>query len=235
MSIIFVEKGEVTIPDWVRDHDSFRRWAWSNEFPETGRYSWIDDRVWADFTMEDLFTHNLLKGVYGSTLAPIVQSADRGYLFTDGAFFTNLAAKVSTEPDGLFVSFDAVESGRVRFVKSKRKGTMEIQGSPDMAREIVSPSSVRKDTVVLRAGYHLADVREYWLVDVRTTQTDSRRTRSNGASHKSGFQILQHTPDGYVEVEPNDGWLRSDVFDRSFRLTQGVDRLGNPKFTLDVR
>jgi Uma2 family endonuclease len=44
---------------------------------------------------------------------------------------------------------------------------IEILGSPDLVVEIVSDSSVRKDTTLLRDAYWKAGVREYWLFDAR--------------------------------------------------------------------
>ena len=47
-----VINGSVHIPPWVIDHDSFRRWACSDEFPEHGRYSWLGDKLWIEVHSE---------------------------------------------------------------------------------------------------------------------------------------------------------------------------------------
>jgi Uma2 family endonuclease len=90
-----------------------------------------------------------------------------------------------------------------------------------MVLEVISNGSVRKDTVILRQAYWEAGVQEYWLVDARKQPLT--------------FDILRHTAKGYVATRKQGGWLRSPVFGKSFRLTQGTDFLGQPSFTLEVR
>jgi len=94
-------------------------------------------------------------------------------------------------------------------------------GSPDMVLEVVSPSSVEKDTVILRQLYWKAGVREYWLVDPRGLELH--------------FDILRHAEKSYVATRRQQGWLKSAVFGKSFRLTKRNDTRGNPVFTLEVR
>ena len=114
-----------------------------------------------------------------------------------------------------------MQSGRLRFVEGSEGGIIELEGTPDMALEVVSGSSVTKDTVRLRDLYWRAGVAEYWLVDAR--------------SKTPQFEILRHTPTGYVAVEPRDGWLLSAVFGHAFRLMQDVDPLGKPQYQLETR
>ncbi len=130
-------------------------------------------------------------------------------------------SSLSMEPDGFFVSFESIRAGRVRLIPDESGGVLEVLGSPDMTLEIVSRTSIRKDAVVLRDLYHRAGVREYWLVDARQSP--------------ASFQILRITVQGYVAVEPSDGWLRSDVLDREFRLDESADALGHVEFALAVK
>jgi Uma2 family endonuclease len=91
-----------------------------------------------------------------------------------------------------------------------------------MVLEIVSDSSVEKDTVRLRRLYFRAGIPEFWLVDVR------------GESLQ--FDILRRGKKNYTLTRRlSGGWLPSGVFGRSFLLTWQNDRLGNPQFTLAVR
>src|SRR5713226_1515290 len=57
-----VINGSVHIPSWVLDHDSFRRWAFSDDFPERGRFVFLAGRLWVDLSMETDF-HNQIKTV----------------------------------------------------------------------------------------------------------------------------------------------------------------------------
>jgi Uma2 family endonuclease len=74
---------------------------------------------------------------------------------------------------------------------------------------------------VLRQAYWEADVREYWLVDARKEPLK--------------FEILRNTSRGYAASRKQDGWVRSAVFGKSFKLTQGRNDFGHPTFTLSVR
>jgi Uma2 family endonuclease len=135
--------------------------------------------------------------------------------------WTNAEANVSTEPDGLFYLWTSLQSGRLRFVKGSEGGIIDFEGTPDMTLEIVSATSVSKDTLRLRDLYWRAGVTEYWLVDVR-----------GGALR---FEILRHQTNGYENVTAQDGWLASSVFEREFRLTRQSDPMGNPMYKLEMR
>jgi Uma2 family endonuclease len=90
-----------------------------------------------------------------------------------------------------------------------------------MVLEVVSKSSVRKDTVELLDSYWRAGIPEYWLVDARTPAPR--------------FDIFRHTSEKYVAVAAQDGWLASTVFGRMFQLNQQTDRLGHPLYALSAR
>jgi Uma2 family endonuclease len=106
-------------------------------------------------------------------------------------------------------------------MEGAKGGYTEIEGVPDMVLEIVSDSSVRKDTRRLIEAYWEGGIKEYWLVDVRGERLD--------------FNIYRHAPKGYVVTRKKDGWLKSQVFGKSFRLTRQEDEFGNPEYTLEVR
>jgi Uma2 family endonuclease len=90
-----------------------------------------------------------------------------------------------------------------------------------MALEVVSDSSVEKDTDLLPELYWHAGVDEYWLVDARR--------------EKLVFRIQRRGDAGFIDVEAQDGWIDSGVFQRSFQLTRVNDALGHPEFTLAAR
>lgn len=213
---------QVRIPPYVRDLDSFHLWADSKDFPKTGRICYLNGTIWVEMSMEQLFTHNRVKTRMTRTLDSLTEYASAGYYFSDGVRISHTDADLSTEPDGLFVSFLAIESKRVCLVPGRDYGFTRVEGSPDMALEIVSDTSVEKDTDLLRDLYWKAGITEFWLVDVR----------GDGVK----FEILRRAAKGYskVRTQPN-GWLRSHVFGRSFQLTRKVDRLGNYDFILAVR
>ena len=71
----------------------------------------------------------------------------------------------------------------------------EIEGTPDWVLEVISESSVRKDTEQLRTAYHRAGISEYWLIDA--------------LGEEIIFQILNHRKNGYAATPIREGWLRS--------------------------
>ena len=212
---------EILIPGWVIDQESFRRWAHSDTFPQRGRFSFIDGMLWVDLTMEEFFSHNQVKSEYNGVLGPLVKAADTGYFGCDGNLWSHLEAGISTEPDSLFFTYEALQSRRVRLVEGAKRGYVELEGSPNMILEIVSDSSVKKDTQVLKEKCAKAGVDEYWLVDAR--EPDLR------------FEIWRLQDGQYVRAPNDGGWLTSAVFGRRFKLEQDKDRLGHPRFQLLVR
>lgn len=217
-TIIFEEK--VAIPADVTDVESFRRWALSPRFPDRGRFSFLAGEVWFDMSPEELLTHNRVKGEFARILGNLLASTPTGYFFHDRALLTCPLVGLSTEADGTFVSFESLRSGRVRMVEGT-KGFVELEGAPDMVLEVVSPSSVRKDTVTLRELYGQAGVDEYWLVDARGT--------------KPRFDILRPRGGKLAATAARGGWLASAVFGKSFRLVRRIDEMGHPSYLLECR
>lgn len=213
---------DIEIPGNIRTLPAFRQWARSAEFPERGRLAFLGGDLYVDVAMEQAFTHNLVKVCFTSGLGGIVKEDRSGYLFADGMFLSNDDAELSTVPEAIFVSFKSIRTGRVRLIEGEKGGCVELEGSPDVTLEVISDSSEVKDDVTLRELYWRARVHEYWIVDVRD---DALR-----------FEILKYGPRGFVQTRRQPGaWIRSDVFDRSFRLRRSVDALGNPRFDLEVR
>jgi Uma2 family endonuclease len=211
----------VRIPAWVVDHESFRRWARSSKYPEHGWFSYLDGELWVDVSMEQIFTHNLVKTEFTAVVGGLVRTERLGYFFSDRLLLSHSGAGLTTEPDGAFAAYETLRTERVCLVEGAQAGFVELEGSPDMVLEIVSPTSVRKDTQVLRRLYWRAGVVEYWLVDVR--------------GEEPRFWILRRGTRDYIAARPRAGWLKSSVFGRAFRLTRQTDPLGHPQYVLDVK
>jgi Uma2 family endonuclease len=220
MFTVLDQSRQVSVPDWVLDLESFRRWADADDLPEHCRIWYLKGEVWIDMSKEQIFSHALLKTAIIIVLGGLVRALRKGLFFADGPFFSNPDADIAGNPDAIFVSNASLRNKRVRLVEGMEEGFVELEGSPDMMLEVVSPSSVRKDTVILRQAYWEAGIREYWLVDGRTEELS--------------FEILRWSSRGFVAVRPQKGWLRSTVFKHSFRLRQRTTSLGHPEYTLDV-
>lgn len=218
---IVSEVGEFTVPADVVDISAFRRWVDSPDFPERGRIWWLRGKVWADMSREQIFTHLAVKGEYNIVLGGLAKATKRGLFIPDGLLLSNFAADISGKPDATFIRYATLDSDRIRLIEGKEGGYVEVQGSPDMVLEVLSDGSEKKDLVILRAAYWEAGLREYWLVDVR------RETLA--------FEILRWNAKGYAAVRAQNGWLKSSVFGKSFRLTMVVNRHGHPEYTLHVK
>jgi Uma2 family endonuclease len=201
----------VRIPPSAYTLAGFRRWTRSQDFPEYGRISFIGGEVIVDMSQEEITTHALVKTELIRVLASINVEEKLGKVIGDGALIVNLRATVANIPDTVFVSYESLRSGRVKL--TPRKGDpdkkIELVGTPDLVVEIVSNSSVVKDAEQLREAYHAAGIPEYWLVDAR--------------GEEIVFQILVHRRENYVSAANRDGWVRSRVFAREFRLVREKD------------
>jgi Uma2 family endonuclease len=213
--------GVLRIPRDVHTLAGYRRWVHSKDFPEKLRSHYIQGDVYLDMTQESIQTHVLVKGAIFRTLPNLMIELDLGEFYPDGVLLTNKRAKISNNPDGLAVLWESFAAGRVRFIRRGKK-EIEIQGSPDWIMEIVSDSSVKKDTKRLRQSYHRARISEYWLIDARGDQIS--------------FQILHWKKLGYSAAPVSrDGWQLSKVFGREFRLDRELNRRGAWTYTLLVR
>lgn len=212
----------VHVPEDVRESlAAFREWAGDNDLPEKTRVDFYKGEVWVDMSREQVFAHGLLKTRISTALDTLVQQGGLGFYFCNGVLVTNEAADLSGNPDGTFVSADALESGRVALTEGAEHGFTELVGTPDMVLEVVSDSSVTKDNQTLRAAYWEAGIPEYWIAD--------------GRGREVTFDILKRGQKGYTPVRKLDGWAKSAVFGKSFRLTRTTGAAGHPAFTLEVK
>jgi Uma2 family endonuclease len=212
---VFVQ-GQIVIPDWVDDLDTYCRWRLSGDAPECGEMAFLDSGIWVDLSREEFLTHNQVKAAFDFAIMSVVQPALSGRYVPDRMLLRNPTANLSTEPDGLYFTWETMRSGRLRLVEKLGQGFMELEGTPDLVLEVVSKTSVKKDTILLRELYWKAGITEYWLADVR--------------EGKLSFEILTHSHDGYVSTPAAKGWLRSQVLGKQFQLQQKRDPLGHPQF-----
>lgn len=205
---------------FVRSLAEFRDWAASDSYPRQGRIDYIAGRTEVDISPEDLYCHGTLKTRLVIALGQIIDANELGELFTDSTRVSSPRADLSAEPDLVFVSYDALESERVRRiakVTGEPKRFVEFEDTPDLVVEIVSDESVGKDTQRLPAAYFRAGVPEFWLVDARKDEVR--------------FQIHQRAATGYEAVVPDgDGLQHSAIFERSFKLTRHQARAGGWRY-----
>jgi Uma2 family endonuclease len=220
---ILLSERNFVVPASAHTLAGFRAWACSDSFPEQGRVSFLDREIFVDMSPEEIETHNKIKGEVGYALIGLNKRIKLGEYYTDGVLLTNSEANLSTESDASFVTYESLEAQRVRLIprKAAEGQYIEIEGTPDWVMEVVSNSSVAKDTRVLRELYHRAGIPEYWLIDARGGDID--------------FQILVRGESEYTSTPGKGGWQKSPLFKRRFRLVREPGRLGLWEYTLQSR
>ena len=214
----------VTIPAGLFSLEKYRDWAHSRAFPRRGRISWLAGSLEVDMSPEELETHNKVKGCLFGGIHGWLHGKALGDLLADGAFLVNEEADLATEPDLLFCKYTSIRRGKVRYAERKKgsKRYVEVVGSPDLVVEVVSESSVAKDTVRLRKLYQRARVKEYWIVDAR--------------GEEIRFKVLLRRPRSYSERTPaRGGFVRSDVLGGAFRISRSVNPVGGYSYELEAR
>ena len=221
MATVLVE-GQCLIPGDLATLAAFRRWAVSEEFPQTGRIDWVSSHIEVDMSPEDIFTHGTLKTEIVRVLGTLAK--DRGmHIFTGETRVSSVAGDLSVEPDVVVVSDAAIDAGRVRLVPAsggRPDRFTELEGAPDLVVEIVSDAAVKKDTERLPAAYHAAGIREFWLIDAR------------GADVR--FTIHRWEPSGYVASTAPDGGSLSTVFGCGFVVVRSRNAGGRFVYDLAV-
>src|SRR2546430_10672133 len=111
MSTILTETQEFSIPSWVTDLPSFRRWSDQEDFPHTGRVWYMRGEVWVDMSKEQLLTHIQVKDQFTQVLGRLIRKNELGFYFSDGLLLTNVPADISGNPDSTFVSTESLANG----------------------------------------------------------------------------------------------------------------------------
>ena len=222
MATTVVIEEQVQIPMDIRSLADFRRWALSDEFPERGRIDYLAGRIEVDMSPEDFFCHGTLKTEISGVLYQLVKQGNLGHLVTDRTRISSVPADLSAEPDIVFISHESLAEGRARLIPgaSGQPGRyVEVEGAPDLIVEIVSDSSVVKDTRRLPGAYFLAGVGEFWLADARREPLL--------------FRIHHRGESSFRAVDPDaEGFQRSVVFGGHFRLDGHRDTDGHWAFDL---
>jgi Uma2 family endonuclease len=158
---------------------------------------------------EDFFTHGTLKSEIAAEIKDRVDELDLGHTLIAETRISSVRGNVSAEPDVVVISHGAFDDGRALLVP-KSSGDpdrfVEVEGAPDLVVEIVSDSSVKKDSQRLPRAYYAAGVLEFWLIDARGEQLEFRlHTRG-----PAGFVAAARDADGYQQSSVLDAWYFLD-------------------------
>jgi len=210
----------VTVPASAFTHDGYRTWVKSPDYPERIRTTYVEREVLVEMSPESAEAHSKVKAAITAALQIFVRDRDLGEVYPDGMLVTNESAGLSCEPDLTFVSWASFEEGHARLAQRVSEADyIEIVGSPDVVVEIVSDSSVVKDTRRLRHAYARAGVHEYWLIDARA---DDLR-----------FEILENTGTEFASGGDPHAPQTSAVLGGRWALTRTRNRVGRFAYRLD--
>lgn len=224
--MIYEENEEnLQIPADAHTFEGFCRWAESDEFPESGRIDFLEGRIEADMSPEDVGSHSVVKVAISKTLQILVSEQDRGEVYSDRTRVKDLRFALAAEPDVVVALWETFESGRLQRVPAADgdpQRIVAVEGAPDLVVEIVSPSSVPKDTEQLPRVYADSGIPEFWLVDARAP-----RLR---------FEIQALRAGRYIPIPPDEeGWRSSPVLGGRFRLVRHRTRLSTWRYVLEHR
>src|SRR5205823_696983 len=117
------------------------------EFPENVRATFIAGEIFLDMSKEDPRLHVRVKDELARVLGTLCKEEDLGEFYGDRVGISNEAADLSNVPDGSFYLWETLESGRIRLIQREgEESYVELEGTPDWVLEVVSRSSVNKDT-----------------------------------------------------------------------------------------
>lgn len=102
-------------------------------------------------------------------LSLYAQKRDLGEVFGSRTK-VRVASRKGFEPDVLFV----------RKERAHIVGALHLSEAPDLAIEIVSPSSTVHDYQTKRAGYEAIGTREYWIIDPELSEARFFRLAADG-------------------------------------------------------
>ncbi len=120
---------------------------------------------------EDRLRHEILDGVHVVTPAPGGRHQDAAsllYWYIQQHLFQHDLGRVRLAPFDVRLSKHDVLEPDLLFVSSARLANLKdsyLLGAPDLAVEVLSPASRRRDLGKKRARYELFGVGEYWVLD----------------------------------------------------------------------
>ncbi len=160
----------IPLPDARLSYDDFVL------FPDDGLRHEIIDGAHYVTPSPNLRHQELVGRLYLSLGAVLEDRPDKGRLFLS-PFDVVFSFHDVVEPDLVFVAPNQLD-----ILTAKN-----IQGTPALVIEILSPSTWKRDREVKRRLYERAGVREYWLVDPDLNAVTVHRRTADGA-----FPVVAH-------------------------------------------
>jgi len=152
---------------------------------EDTRAEWVDGRI-EIMASPAALNHQDIGGFLYSILRIYLESKDLGRVVLAPYVMRMAAIARGREPDLIFVQKDRAHLLTRNY----------LDGPADLAVEIVSPESNKRDRKVKFAEYQIAGIREYWLIDpdkqtAEFYQLDEEGTYEPAAPDADGFYHSQ--------------------------------------------
>ena len=113
----------IDVPATATTLDGFRAWSRSENYPMCGQITFVGGRLIIDISPERYESHLKIKETISRVVGTLVADRDLGDFYPDGGFVTNEDANISNEPDGMFATWETLESGKLR----SEEHTSELQ------------------------------------------------------------------------------------------------------------
>jgi Uma2 family endonuclease len=195
------------IPPEAFTFEGFQRWLDSGGFPETERIDFLAGQVETEMSPEDLHTHSVVKTAIGLILGALIYETGLGDVYVDSTHLTSKPVGLSVERISSWSSGKPWRRAERPSCPPPEAGPLEWKGRPTLFVEIVRDSSVKKDNQRLPRLYARAGLPELWIADCRW---DALR-----------FEIRTLQDGRYaVQQQDGEGWVRSPLLNRSFRLVR---------------
>ena len=214
------EGQQVDVPDWVTDIEAFRRWNDEDDFPEDVRIWWLKGKVWIDMK-QGAAIHSRPNEVGGRRRSwESCHRGGTGPLFPDGVLLSNFARESPATPTGCFCL---------------KIPSIPIASGSSKARGVASSSYRVPPTWCWRCRATVPRKKIPSCSRPHIGKPEFANMAGRIRTEPVQFDIFRRASRGYTAVRKQDGWVKSPVFGKSFRLEVRIDRKGNPRSRLHVR
>src|SRR5437879_3208450 len=79
----------ITVPGWINTLAEYRRWAESEDYPQSGWVSYLDGVIFVDLNMEEFLTHNQVKHAFDGMFFALFAEHRTGRFVPDRMLLVN--------------------------------------------------------------------------------------------------------------------------------------------------
>ena len=91
-SLIHIDGDRLNVPRSAFEHEGFRAWVKSDDFPQGVRATYVLGEVFFEMSPESIETHSKVKGSVTTDVCNLVRAEGLGEVFPDGVLLTHQQA-----------------------------------------------------------------------------------------------------------------------------------------------